>query len=72
MKDSVVVHTFTSRMEAEIAKGLLEAHKINAAVVADDAGGMYPSLASAAEGVQLVVGKKDYKRAAELLNEKKT
>ena len=67
MKNSVVIETFSSRLEAEVAKGLLDANNIQAAVIADDAGGMYPSLAGTAEGVLLLVDKKDAENAKKLL-----
>ena len=67
MKNAVVVQSFNTRLEAEVAKGLLDANNIQAIVIADDAGGMYPSLAGAAEGVLLLVDKKDAENAKKLL-----
>ena len=45
LDDAVVLETFYSRIEAEMAAGLLESEGIPAMVMADDAGGAYPSLA---------------------------
>jgi hypothetical protein len=41
----VVVHSFGSSPEAEMAKGALEAAGIDAMIQADSAGGMRPHLA---------------------------
>ena len=54
MSDIVCVKTFSGRLEAEIAKGMLEAHGIRAMVAADDAGGFRPELAFSF-GVRLLV-----------------
>jgi len=62
----VLVKTFASRPEAELAKGILEAGGIRAVVSADDAGGMRPELAFS-RGVRLLVKLADAARARELL-----
>ena len=68
MKDpgSVTVRTFQSTMEAEIAKGALEAAGIQAFVQADDAGGMRPHLQQ--HGVALRVAADDAARAEQVLS----
>jgi len=69
----VAVKTFTTRAEAEIAKGLLEAHKIPATILADDEGGMaqFPFRPSA-EGVRPLVRETDFNKADRLLKNKKS
>lgn len=42
MDDLLVISTYSSRIEAEIANGKLEANNIKAMISADDAGGMHP------------------------------
>jgi hypothetical protein len=68
MEDPTIVRTFTSRGEAEIACSLLEAEGIAAAVLAEERGGLTPSL-DFASGVQLLVEAVDLDRARELLDE---
>ena len=72
MKDpgSVTVRTFQSTMEAEIAKGALEAAGIQAFVQADDAGGMRPHLQQ--HGVALMVATEDAARAERVLSSAST
>lgn len=41
MSDLVVVKSFQTRLEAEIAKGMLVSHGILAFITADDEGGMW-------------------------------
>lgn len=64
--DAVVLETFPSRMEAELAAGLLESEGIEALVQADDAGGAYPML-QFVRGVRLLVSAEDQYRAREVL-----
>jgi hypothetical protein len=69
MNDLVLVKTFTTRLEAQIAKGALEAQKIKSLVTADDEGGASPyPMQPAATGVKLLVAVKDYKTALNFLN----
>ena len=42
LDDAIVLETFSNRIEAEMAAGLLESEGIEAMVMADDAGGTYP------------------------------
>jgi hypothetical protein len=64
--DLVVVRTFPSRIEAEIAQSALEADGIQAVVLADDAGGQYSSLWMT--GVRLLVPEARVTRAVEILD----
>jgi hypothetical protein len=64
--DSVVVEKFTTRLEAELAAGLLEAEGIRTFISADDAGGTYPPL-QYLRGVRLIVFPEDEVRAREIL-----
>ena len=64
--DAIVLETFSNRIEAEMAAGLLEAEGIEAWVMADDAGGAYPML-QFVRGVRLMVFKEDETRAREIL-----
>ncbi len=66
LDDAVVLETFYSRIEAEMAAGLLESEGIPALVMADDAGGAYPSL-QFVRGVRLLVAAADRYRAREIL-----
>jgi hypothetical protein len=63
----VVVRTFSSRMEAEIARGALEAAGIDSAIQTDDAGGLRPDLATRF-GVHLLVRESDAAEANGILS----
>lgn len=65
---AVVVEKFFTRLEAEMAAGLLEAEGIQAFVSADDAGGAYPPLQHI-RGVRLIVFAEDENRAREILSD---
>jgi len=58
---------FTSKIEAEIAKGFLQTNGIESFIFADDAGNMYPAQ-DLVYGVSLMVNKKDFASAKELLD----
>ena len=66
LDDAVVLETFPNRIEAEMAAGLLESEGVPAMVMADDAGGAYPSL-QFVRGVRLMVAAEDAYRAREIL-----
>jgi hypothetical protein len=66
LDDVIVLETFSSRIEAEMAAGLLESEGIEALVLADDAGGLYPML-QFLRGVRLLVALEDEARAREIL-----
>jgi flagellar motor component MotA len=68
MKDPTIVRTFSDRGEAEIARAMLEAEGIEAALAADDAAENVPSFDLSA-GLQLVVDADDVERAKALLDE---
>ena len=68
MKDPTIVRTFADRGEAEIARALLVAEGIDAAVPAEERGGLTPP-EEFLSGVQLVVEAGDLERARELLDE---
>lgn len=71
MSDSelVVVHTFGTRQEADLATSALAAAGIEAIVQADTGGGMYRSIAWAGAGVQVVVRAEDAEAARTILDE---
>jgi hypothetical protein len=62
----VVVGEYENEIDAEIAKGHLEASGIPASIIKDDGGGMLPSLQNT-EGVQLVVDETQSEKAKKIL-----
>lgn len=66
--DLVVIQTFKSRPEADLAKSALDAAGIDAMVVGDDAGGTYPGLWEG-RGVSVVVNRDDEQLAREILQD---
>lgn len=68
-QEQVVVGKFDNAFDAEIAKGHLAAAGIDASILKDDGGGMFPSLQQTG-GVQLVVAKTQEKKARAILQEK--
>jgi len=71
MSDSelVVVHTFGSRQEADVAVSALDAAAIEAIVQADTGGGMYRAMAWAGVGFQVLVRRDDADAARAILEE---
>ena len=63
----VVIETFGNEMEADIAKGALEAAGIDAMIEADSAGGMRPHLAWAGSGYKILVREEDAASARAVL-----
>jgi F420-dependent methylenetetrahydromethanopterin dehydrogenase len=63
----VLVKTFGSRPEADIAKGALEAASIDAMIQADTAGGMREHLAWSGLGFRVLVREDDVEAAREVL-----
>jgi hypothetical protein len=55
-EEQIVIAEFDNEIDAELARGHLEASGIPASIVKDDGGGMLPSLQNT-EGVQLLVSK---------------
>ena len=68
LDDAIVLETFSSRIEAEMAAGLLESEGVEAMVMADDAGGAYPMF-QFIRGVRLLVYREDEARAREILKD---
>lgn len=66
-EDLKVVQTFNSEVEAEMARGLLEAEGIQAMVLSDDCGGMYPQFQELSKGVRLLVAPAALALAREIL-----
>ena len=65
-ENKVVVGEYENVIDAEIAKGHLEASGISAAIFKNDGGGMFPSLQNTG-GVQLVVSETQGGKAREIL-----
>jgi Putative prokaryotic signal transducing protein len=66
--DLVVVGTFNSRPEAELARSALEAAGIESSVFGDDAGGTQPGLWEG-RGVAVVVNRENESEARAVLTE---
>jgi len=66
MKSSelIVVSTFRSTADAQIAKGILDETGIESMIRSDNAGGMYPAIA----GADLLVRAEDAETASEVLH----
>jgi hypothetical protein len=62
----VVIGTFTSRPEADVAKSALDAANIESMVLGDDAGGLQPGLWEG-RGVAVLVNRNDEQAAREIL-----
>lgn len=67
--DLTVVRSFASQMEADLAKGALEAAGIEAIIQADTAGGMRPHIAWSSGGFKLVVRQEDADDARAVLQQ---
>ena len=65
-EQQVVVGDYENEIDAEIAKGHLEASGISASIIKDDVGGMFPSLQDA-QGVRLVVVESQKEKAKKIL-----
>jgi hypothetical protein len=63
----VVLRTFANRHDAHVAKVILEANGLAAAIMSDDAGGMQPWMQGLL-GVRLFVRHEDAMLAARLLD----
>ncbi len=68
-EEQVVVGNYENELDAEIAKGHLEASGIPAFIIKDDGGGMLPSLQNT-EGVRLVVAEIHKEKARIILRAK--
>ena len=67
-QDLVVVQSFGSAPEAELAKSVLQAAGIDAMIQADSVGGMRPHVAWASGGYKVLVREEDAQDAAALLD----
>jgi hypothetical protein len=65
-QNQVVVGEYENEIDAEIAKGHLEASGISASIIKDDGGGMFPSLQNV-DGVQLLVAETQGQEARKIL-----
>jgi hypothetical protein len=63
----VVVKSFNSRIEAEIAKGVLEVNGIDSLIAADDEGGLMAYPFTLIKGVRLQVVERDLDKALEIM-----
>lgn len=63
----IIVSSFGSEPEAEIAKSALEAAGIDAMIQADTAGGMRPHIAWSGSGFKILVREEDATAAREVL-----
>ena len=64
MADLVCIKKFADRHDADVAKSVLDANRIDSYIQADDAGGMYPFMT---EQIQLLVKKTDVQEASNIL-----
>lgn len=61
----IILSTFRSAADAQIAKGILDEAGIDSLIRADNAGGMYPAIG----GADLLVRAEDADKAADALHE---
>ena len=66
MSNLICIKTHNSRIEADLAKSVLEGSGIKAIISADDAGGYRPELALQ-RGARLLVREEDVERALDVL-----
>ena len=66
--DLVVVSTFGSTTDAEVAKGRLDGAGIDSMVRADSGGDMRPAMAWAGDGFQMIVRADDLEATREILD----
>ncbi|MEP6756770.1 MAG: DUF2007 domain-containing protein [Chthonomonadales bacterium] len=69
MSELVVVATFSSRAEAELAHSQLEMDGIHSIVSVDDAGGALPYLLTGGGGAKIMVNESDLELAKQSLGE---
>ena len=62
--DLIIVSTFRSTADAQIAKGILDEAGIDSMIRSDNAGGMYPAIS----GAELLVRAEDANRAHHALH----
>jgi hypothetical protein len=68
-RDLVVLGIFSNDIDAEMAKGHVESAGIDAIVLKDDVGGMFPTLQET-EGVKLMVSRSDAEKAKRILQQR--
>jgi hypothetical protein len=68
MSNLIVVETFDSQPEAELARGALQSAGIEAIIQADTVGGMRPHIAMMGTGYRLLVRKEDATDAWDVLD----
>lgn len=66
MKGLICVKVYPNRIDAELAKALLEENGIKA-MISGDAGGAYPGLLWGTGGVKLLVQERNKEKAVSLL-----
>jgi hypothetical protein len=66
LENLTTLKIFSTRIEAEVLKSLLESNDIKSWIMSDDAGCMYPAQASV-NGVRLMVRDEDFITANDLL-----
>ena len=69
MSRLVCIKTFANRVEAGMAKSMLEANGIKASVSADDAGGWRPDLGFTTGGIKLFILEDNADVAVKLLDQ---
>ena len=69
MQDLVVVASYGTSFGARVAQAHLRSIGIDAKVLADDAGGVIPSLTALSSGVRVLVRSEDVSAATEALEE---
>ena len=69
MQDLVCLQEFSSRIEAEMARGILEANGVSATVFADDGGGSFQGMLLSRGVARLMVLPGDEDHARQLLEE---
>ena len=65
--DLIVVSTFRSTADAQVAKGILDEAGIDSIIRSDNAGGMYPAIS----GADLLVRAEDGEKAQDALDERR-
>ncbi len=68
---AVVIASYSTEVEAQIAQATLESNGISSIILRDDAGGMLPSL-HILKAVRLAVLEEDAQEAREILQEDQT
>ena len=63
----VVIHSFGNQLQADIAKGALEAAGIDAMIQSDSVGGMRPHVAWGGSGFKVLVRQEDAADARKVL-----